>query len=110
MRLLLDQNLSYRLVGALSDLFPDSTHLARVGLERASDVEIWEYARGHGYAIVSKDSDAGDLALVWGFPPSIVWIRRGNCSTDDIEKLLRANADTIREVVQSESGGIIHLY
>ena len=110
MKLLFDQNLSYRLVSALESEFPGSIHVAEVGLERATDVEVWEYARDNGLAITSKDSDPSDIAMMRGFPPSIVWIRRGNCSTDEIEHLLRENAESIQDVADSEGGGIIVLY
>jgi predicted nuclease of predicted toxin-antitoxin system len=45
MRLPFDQNLSPRLVQQLEDIFPDSTHLATVGMERATDQDVWVYAR-----------------------------------------------------------------
>jgi len=68
-RLLLDQNLSRRLVGELAECFPDSAHVRAVGLEVASDREIWDYAGEHGYVIVSKDSDFRQLAFLLGPPP-----------------------------------------
>ena len=57
MKLLLDQNLSYRLLARLEPLFPGSTQVYRVGLEGADDLAIWEFARTQGFAIVTKDSD-----------------------------------------------------
>jgi predicted nuclease of predicted toxin-antitoxin system len=32
-------------------------HVREVGLRDADDVIIWEYAKAHGLALVSKDSD-----------------------------------------------------
>ena len=89
MKLLLDQNLSPRLVNALADLYPGSAHLQDVGLDRASDVEVWTYALKNGYAIVSKDSDFNERAMLYGPPPKVIWIRRGNCNTQQIEQILR---------------------
>jgi predicted nuclease of predicted toxin-antitoxin system len=43
-RLLLDENLSPRLVRVLTDLFPGSTHVRDVGLSRATDDAVWTYA------------------------------------------------------------------
>jgi predicted nuclease of predicted toxin-antitoxin system len=48
------------------------------------------YAAEHGYVIVSKDAEFHQRSFVLGHPPKVVWIRRGNCSTRDIETLLRA--------------------
>jgi predicted nuclease of predicted toxin-antitoxin system len=41
--------------------------------------------------IVTKDADFSEFGVVKGFPPKIIWIRRGNCSTSDIETILREN-------------------
>ena len=92
MRLLFDQNLSHFLVASLGELHAGSTHVREVGLERADDAEIWTYASEHGYAIVTKDSDFPERALVEGPPPKVLWIQLGNCSTQEIETLLRERA------------------
>lgn len=89
MRLLFDQNLSPSLKEALQDLYPESLHARDVGLESASDLVIWEYAQDHEFVIASKDSDFRQLSFMFGHPPKVIWIRRGNCSTSDIESILR---------------------
>ena len=89
MKLLFDHNLSYRLVDSFADIFQGSDHVRNVGLGRADDNTVWQYAAREGFAIVSKDSDFHQLSFVRGHPPKVVWIRRGNCSTDEIESLLR---------------------
>jgi predicted nuclease of predicted toxin-antitoxin system len=104
--LLFDHNLSRRLVSRLADVYPGSQHVALVGMESATDREVWEYARDNGYMITTKDSDFNELLLVWGFPPKIVWIQRGNCSTSEIERLLRENADAIEKMEADSETGI----
>ena len=88
MKLLLDHNLSPRIVSVLRDLYPDLVHVREVGLQAAADETVWNYARDHGFVIVSKDVDFHQRSLVLGAPPKFVWIRLGNCSTDDILGLL----------------------
>ena len=95
MKLLFDENVSPRLVGGLSDVFPGSVHVRDAGLSRASDAAIWAYARDHGLTIVSKDSDFHQASFLRGSPPKVIWIRRGNCTTADIETLLRSNRTEI---------------
>ena len=56
MTLLLDQNLSPRLITVLGDLYPGSTHVRDAGLQAADDDTVWRYAAQHGFAIVSKDA------------------------------------------------------
>jgi len=64
-------------------------------LSRASDAAIWDYARDRGLTIVSKDSDFHQASFLRGSPPKVIWIRRGNCTTADIETLLRSNRTEI---------------
>ena len=77
MRLLFDHNLPPGRIARLRDLFPHSEHVFVVGLDRANDLEIREYAGREGFVIVTKDADFSDLCVLKGFPPKIVWIRRG---------------------------------
>jgi predicted nuclease of predicted toxin-antitoxin system len=95
MKLLLGENLSPRLAVLLPDLYPDSTHVRNCGLEKASDDQVWEYARTNDFAIVSKDSDFEQRSLLQGHPPKVIWVRLGNCSTKDIEDLLRRYSPVI---------------
>ncbi len=67
-----------------------------IGLDAVDDARVWNYAAEHEFMIVSKDADFNNRAFLFGLPPKIVWIRRGNCSTQDIEDLLRARyADVV---------------
>lgn len=110
MRLLFDQNLSPHLVRYLNDIYPNSTHVYMVQLDRAADLTVWEYARQHGYAIVSRDVDFSELSILRGSPPKIIWIRRGNCSTSDIELMLRLSKDAIEALESDQIIGIIELF
>lgn len=89
MKLLFDENLSPNLVIRLADLFPDSCHVREVGLESAADPVVWDYAKSNGLVIVSKDADMHQRSFLFGAPPKVVWVRLGNCSTTDVENVLR---------------------
>ena len=95
MKLLFDQNLSPKLATQLADLSPQSLHVRSAALERADDLVVWRYALEHGFAIVTKDSDFQERSQIAGSAPRVVWIRRGNCSTQAIEDLLRRHAHDI---------------
>lgn len=110
MKLLLDENLSPRLADTLVDLYPGSAHVSACGLERASDAEVWAYARAHGYVIVTKDADFSDLAFLLGSPPKIVWIRTGNCSTTEIEAMLRLHTSDVVALESNERLRVLFLY
>ena len=95
MRLLFDQNLSRHLVHRLAVEFPGSEPVTDVGLDMATDVEIWEYAAEHALVIVSKDSDFRQLAFLNGPPPKVVWLRLGNVSTSEILEALRSHRKAV---------------
>jgi predicted nuclease of predicted toxin-antitoxin system len=95
MKLLFDENLSHKLPLLLEDLFPSSTHVRDVNLKAADDPRVWEYARDNSFILVSKDADMHQRSFLFGPPPKVVWVRLGNCSTSDVERLLRQNISTM---------------
>jgi predicted nuclease of predicted toxin-antitoxin system len=109
LKLLFDQNLSPKLVIRLTDLFPGSSHVMSLGLDCASDGAVRDYARDHGYAIVTKDADDNSLAVIRGFPPKLLWLLIGNCTTAQVEALLRANHASIEAFEQDRTVGTLCL-
>ena len=95
MKLLFDQNLSWRLPQKLADLYPDSQHIREVGMKESQDVDIWDYAKDNGYVIVSKDLDFQQRSLLFGHPPKVDRLRVGNCTVQTIEDLLRRHSRVI---------------
>lgn len=96
MKLLFDENLSFRLVQALHDIYPDSTHVRQVGLLGSDDLHIWNFAAEHGFLLVSKDTDFYERSLVFGAPPKVVWLRTGNISVQETLSILRTQYIVIR--------------
>ena len=95
MKLLFDQNLSFKLCRLLSDVFPDSSQVRLDGLADAEDSVIWQTAGTKGFVMVSQDSDFADMAALYGPPPKVIWLRCGNQPTQEIESLLRKHSETI---------------
>ncbi len=109
MKLLFDQNLSPRLATRLQELFPDSSHVFWLNLDQAEDVEVWEYARQNSYLVVTKDADFSELSTLQGFPPKVIWLQIGNCTTGRVESLLRLHYEDIEQLSESDSIGILSL-
>jgi predicted nuclease of predicted toxin-antitoxin system len=99
-KLLFDENLSPRLPGVLADVYPGSVHVDGCGLGSAEDTAIWRYAKDNGFTIVSKDSDFQERGVLLGQPPKLIWLRAANCSTGEIENLLRAAYQVIKRFVE----------
>jgi predicted nuclease of predicted toxin-antitoxin system len=109
MKLLFDQNLSPRLASALADLFPGSSHVSSHNLESSPDSDVWQFALLHDYAIVSKDSDFVDRATLDGPPPKIIALTLGNCSTSQIESLLRMRRQAITDFADNPTEALLFL-
>ena len=109
MKLLLDQNLSYRIISKIIDEFPQSVHIAALHLDTASDFDVWKYAKENGFIIVSKDSDFNELATYHGFPPHIIWLRIGNSSVESNEEILLKHAVRIKAIIEANATGIIEI-
>lgn len=45
MKILLDQNLSFKLCSRLRDIFPEIIHTKEVDLDTATDEEVWLFAK-----------------------------------------------------------------
>ena len=95
MKLLFDENLSPRLIEHLADLYPNCMHVREAGLERAPDAAVWSFAREKAFSIVTKDADFGEMSVLLEFPPKVIWLRRGNCSSSEIEMILRTQYDAV---------------
>jgi predicted nuclease of predicted toxin-antitoxin system len=108
-KLLLDENISERIVPQIADLYPGSTHVKGAGLMKADDSAVWEWAKQHGFTIVSKDADFHQRAIVFGHPPKFIWLRVGNCPTPLITTLLRSRHAMIQQFIESEIEGLLVL-
>ena len=107
MRFLFDENLSPRLSERLGSVYPESRHVDEVGLHGRSDAEIWKYAGQQGYVLVSKDNDFRQLSFLHGAPPKVVWLHVGNAPTREIEALLLARKDRIREFTDAPESALL---
>lgn len=110
MKLLLDENLSRRIVPFLQAEYAGSTQVALIGLERADDYEIWSYARDHDFVIVTKDADFYDLSLLHGAPPRVIWLKSGNCNKADVTRLLVKHGARIVSLLRQEQTTCLEIY
>lgn len=109
MKLLLDENLSPKLVVRLADLFPGSQHVFEAGLGSSLDRDVWEYARHGRFAVVTKDEDFEAFSVLLGFPPKLIWVRAGNCTTSDLEALIKSRASDLWDFDSDDDAAIFFL-
>jgi predicted nuclease of predicted toxin-antitoxin system len=99
MRLLFDQNISFRILRLLPGSFADCQHVRTVGLIDCDDEIIWQYARQNNFTVVTFDADFFKIFIAKGAPPKIVWLRTGNLSNSEIVELLILNFSKIASFI-----------
>lgn len=110
MKLLLDQNLSKKLLRRLADIFPDASHVQFEGMTAATDTEIWEFAKAGNFFIVTQDADFAEKSRLYGSPPKVIWLRCGNTTTNKVESILRLGLEAIQELEANPSLDCLELY
>jgi predicted nuclease of predicted toxin-antitoxin system len=91
MKILLDENLSFKLKMKLRPLFPNLIHVSDANLLGFDDAKVFDFARKNSYdAIITSDEDYYWLSLMKGIPPKIIWLRVGNMTTDNLVLILTA--------------------
>lgn len=110
MKLLFDQNLSFKLCERVSDLFPGSSQVRLLGLERQDDRALWDYAGANGFVLVSQDADFAEMAALFGPPPKVIWLRGGNRPTAAVEETLRRSQEAIAEFERDSGAACLEIY
>lgn len=109
MKLLLDENLSRRVVPFIQESYPNSSHVVLLGLENTDDKTIRDYAIEHSFIIVTKDADFYEMSLLYGQPPKIVWLKTGNQSKAKTISALLKNLLQIEQVLLSDNKACVEI-
>jgi predicted nuclease of predicted toxin-antitoxin system len=110
LKLLLDQNLSFRLLEKLQPSYPGSTQVKFVDLDQADDLTVWRYARDNDFTIVTKDSDFHEFSLLYSDPPKVIWLKCGNKPKWYVLGLLLNNQEKIEAFFDDEETSCLEIY
>ena len=102
MRLLIDNNLSYKLVQPLQTCFFGSLHISQALSIYSDDSEIWHFAKQHDFTILSKDNDFDELSQLQGCPPKVIHLLCGNQTSLYILNLIVGNKEDILSFYEKE--------
>jgi predicted nuclease of predicted toxin-antitoxin system len=109
MKILLDANISWKLVDKLNLVFGECAHVDLIGLDvPAKDSDIWNYALDNGYIIITKDNDFVNLLGINGFPPKVVLLKTGNNSSMALIELL-INTKQMIEDLENNNFGLLEI-
>jgi predicted nuclease of predicted toxin-antitoxin system len=112
MKLLPDANLSWRLVSILNSHFDQCVRMddiPELGFP-AKDAKIWQYAKDHGFVIITRDSDFSNFTVMKGFPPKIVLLKTGNCNRNFTADFLIRSKQMIQQFVMSQEDGLLEIF
>jgi predicted nuclease of predicted toxin-antitoxin system len=110
LKLLLDQNLSFRLLEKLEIAYPGSTQVHTIRLDQANDLTVWNYARDNGFTIVTKDSDFHEFSLMYGSPPKVIWLKCGNRPKWYVLGLLLKHKYEINAFFEDDDSSCLEIY
>lgn len=100
MKILIDQNISHRIVPKIQIKYSEIFHVRDFGLSEANDFEIFMFARNQGFdAILTIDEDFVKQLQIFGLPPKIVWLRAANCSTPFLAEILLTYFEQIQAFI-----------
>jgi len=109
MKLLVDNQLPLALARFLAANGFDCLHVQDIGMGATADRVIWEYAKAHGMAIVTKDEDFQLMADRQGsIPPQVVWVRLGNCRKVTLLQAFATLLPDLRTLLE-DGGSVIEI-
>ena len=94
-RLLLDENLSERLLQPLAELFPGSEHIGSLAKAGTADRLLWDLARTGGFILTTRDEDFVGMSVLQEIPPKVLWLNVGKSRNAVVAALLRSHATDI---------------
>jgi predicted nuclease of predicted toxin-antitoxin system len=96
-KIIIDENLSRRLIATLGSAFPETTHVGLKNLLEVEDKGIWDFALQREYCILTKDHDYKFMSVAYGCPPKVIRLNCGNKTTTYIADLLKQKLEVIEE-------------
>ena len=111
MKLLLDENLSWRMIKKLSPFFEEIIHSSDIKiLQPPNDISIWNYAKKNGFTIISKDDDFEKIVLLRKAPPKLIYLKTYNLDTKKLVELIIDSKKKIIEFENSNENDIMEIY
>lgn len=110
MKLLLDANISWRIIKNIEPYVDECIYVDQCDLKvPAKDIEIWDYAKANQYIIITNDDDFINYSTIYGYPPKIVIMKTGNLRRIFVQELLLKYLDDIKLLHESSDTGILEI-
>ena len=96
MKLLFDQNISFRILSKIKIHFIEAKQVRQLGIENYLDIEIWKFAKENQFTNVTFDADFFNLSNLQGHSLKIIWLRFGYTFTNVLATILIIKASIIK--------------
>lgn len=110
MKILLDENISYRVIKIVAHQYPEMRSMSELGLLGSKDTQIWEFAKLNHYTIFTNDEDFCEMSVLKGHPPKVIWLKTHNLSKQQIAEIFLEKSDIIREFIEIDDAGCLEMY
>ncbi len=111
MNLLIDANISYRIVKLLSTDFQKVIHVSQTELSvPAKDSDVWDWAKKNNFTIITQDEDFVRLLVVHGFPPKLILLRMGNQRTQFLSEIVIKHKEEIERLLSMKEYSMLEIY
>jgi len=109
MKFLVDVQLPGTLVRWLKNRNHDAVHVLERNLGQTDDRTLWRIAKEEGRIMVSKDEDFFILATRPNDTGHLLWLRMGNCRTNQLLTLINQHWNSIVQAFE-EGQRIVEVY
>lgn len=110
MKILVDENISHRLIALIDPPFEGSIHVNSFSPPLRTGNEIWKLAQEEDYVILTFVEDFSDWQLIRENPPKVIWLRMGNTPTKELARILKVNAVKINHFGSDPDSIILEIY
>ena len=111
MKILLDANLSWRLIKKLSPYFDEVLHSSNLPYNQPiKDLEIWDFTKKEKFNSITQDDDFEKILFLKGAPPKIIFLKTFNSNTQTLADILISNIDNIKTFHNSNSDQLLEIY
>ncbi|WP_264563565.1 DUF5615 family PIN-like protein [Flavobacterium sp. N3904] len=111
MKLLLDANISWRIIKIIENAFPNCLHSKDIDIAQpVKDSEIWKFAKKNNFTILTHDEDFEKLLLLNGVPPKVIVLKTFNQSTKQLAQTLIDKKATIESFILNNELMILEIY
>lgn len=111
MKIVIDQNISFRIIPHINHLFTEIIHIRTLGWTDAPDIVIFRNAKQQDFdAILTLDEDFDNIILENSPPPKILWLRVRNCTTNHLAKIIVDKIEVINEFLKDKELDCLEIY